>query len=285
MKNALIAALVGLLAAFIAVKFTLPGTSGSSTAKESVYERVMRTGVIRCGYWVSPPLIIRDVNTGKMSGAYVEYIEALADALGLKIEWAGEINLSTYLQDLNQGRFDAECATGWPNALRGKQVEYTNPIGYLPVYLYTKAGNTRFDGHIERINSTTVRFSGHDGGTTSMIHQKLFPQSQLVSVMGDAAYTEPLNMVKYNKADVTAMTAFEGDAFIAQNPGSIKQIKSAPLRVVPISISVAAHEQRFVNMLNTATNELLYDGTVNTLLDKYNIQPTTILRVAPPYQE
>ncbi len=253
-------------------------------AKESVYDRVMRTGVIRCGYWVAAPLIIKDPNTGAISGAYAEYIEALGKALNLKIEWAGEINLGTYLQDLNQGKFDAECATGWPNALRGKQVEYTSPIGYLPMYAYAKEGNTSFDNNLDSINDPSVRFSGHDGGTNTLVQQKFFPKSQLISVTGDVGFAEPLNMIKYGKADVTVVTSFEGEGFISSNPNSIRKIPSSPIRIISINISVAANEIRLLNMLNTATYELLYDGTIESFFTKYKIEPSVLLRVAKPYQ-
>ncbi|MBL8640669.1 MAG: transporter substrate-binding domain-containing protein [Alphaproteobacteria bacterium] len=252
--------------------------------KESAFDRVMRTGTIRCAYWVSPPLIIRDPNSGKMSGAFVDYVEEIGKALSLKIDWAGELNLSTYLQDLNQGKFDAECSTGWPNALRGKQVEYTKPIGYLPFYVYVRDGVKRFDNNLSRLNDVNVKFSGHDGGTNSLAQQKYFPKSTLASIAGDAPQSEPLDMVKFKKVDATMVTSFEGKNYLEHNLNSIRRVKSAPIRVIPINISVAANEFRFINMLNTATDELMYDGTIERILQKYAIDRETLLRVKLPYE-
>lgn len=253
--------------------------------KETVFDRVMKSGVLRCGYWVAPPIIMKDPNTGKLSGAYVEYIESMAKNLDLKIDWAGEINLSTYLQDINQGKFDAECGTGWPNALRGKFVEYTRPIGYLPMYAYAKAGNTSFDKNLNNINNADVRYSGHDGGTNSLVHDKFFPESQLVSIIGDAPATEPLDMIKFGKADVTTVTSFEGNEYIKQNPDSIRRVLSEPIRLIPISMSIGAGEFRLLNMLNTATEEMIHDGSLEKIFEKYGLDKKTVLRVAKPYQE
>ncbi len=36
--------------------------------KESAYERVMRTGTIRCGYFLFPPLAVKNPNTNMLSG-------------------------------------------------------------------------------------------------------------------------------------------------------------------------------------------------------------------------
>lgn len=271
---------------FIALFFVLlASTPAFAGDKESAYDRVMRTGTIRCGYWVFPPLLIRDANTNKMSGAYVDYVEALGKALDLKIEWTTEINLGTYLQDLNQGKFDAECGTGWPNALRGKQVEYATPVGYLPMYLYAKADNTAFDRQLEKANQPDVRFAGHDGGTNTLGHDRFFPKSTLISIPGDSPFTEPLDMIRYGKADITMMASIEAQEYMAHNPKSVRRVISDPLRVIPLCLTVPAGEFRFINMINTATQELLYDGTINFLYKKYDIPSDIVLRVANPYRE
>ncbi len=260
----------------------LSPTSSFAAEKESAFDRITRTGTIRCAYWLAPPMLMKDPNTGAMSGAFVDFVEALGKALDLKIEWAGEINLSTYLQDLNQGKFDAECGTGWPSALRGKQAEYTKPIGYMPTYVYVKAGNAKLK-NISSLNNAEVRFSGHDGGTNTLMKEKIFPKATLVGITGDAPASEALNMIKFAKADATISGVFEGDNYSKANPDTISRIVSEPLRVIPISLTVASGEFRLLNMLNTATDELLYDGTVDRIYDKYSIAKDVILRPAKPY--
>ncbi len=49
-------------------------------------------------------------------------------------------------------------------------------------------------------------------------------------------------------------------------------------------ISVSAYEFRLVNMLNTATHELMYDGTIEKLFSKYEVGPETLLSVSKPYE-
>lgn len=264
---------------------TLPSEKIEIPKKETAYDRILSTGEIKCGYWISPPMIIKDPNTGKLSGLFVEYVEELGKALDLKINWVGEINFGTYLQDINNGKIDAECATGWPNALRGKQVEYTTPVGYMPFYVYVKNDNQKFDNNLAALDDPSVRFSGQDGGTNTLAQKKFFPKSQLVSIPGDTPQSEPLNMVRYGKADATLATSFEGANYIKENPDAIRQVISNPVRIIPMTMSIGANETRLVNMLNTATNELLYDGTIEKLYEKYNVGPNTLLRVAPPYKE
>lgn len=40
--------------------------------KESSYDRVMRTRTLRCGYGIFQPMIMKDPNTRKISGIFVD---------------------------------------------------------------------------------------------------------------------------------------------------------------------------------------------------------------------
>ena len=78
-----------------------------SPEKESTLDRVKRTGILRCGYLPYEPFLIKDVNTGKMSGLMVQYFEAVGQKQNLKIEWSGEVNIDQIVPALESGRFDA----------------------------------------------------------------------------------------------------------------------------------------------------------------------------------
>jgi hypothetical protein len=62
-----------------------PGVSAASS--DQVYERVMKTGVIRCGYINWWPAVVRDPETKQMKGYVVDYINEMGKVLDLKVEW------------------------------------------------------------------------------------------------------------------------------------------------------------------------------------------------------
>ena len=76
--------------------FVLLLTTPAFAEKESVYDRVMRTGVIECGYFVEPPFTIRNEATGEFSGIAVDLIELIARDLNLKVEWKEQISFATF---------------------------------------------------------------------------------------------------------------------------------------------------------------------------------------------
>ena len=85
--------------------------SSQSTQKESAYDRVIRTGTIRCGYFVWPPYFYKDPVTKKFSGGNYEIMEAIGKMLNLKIEWALEVGVGDVVTALNSDKFDVMCAT------------------------------------------------------------------------------------------------------------------------------------------------------------------------------
>ncbi|NCC21332.1 MAG: transporter substrate-binding domain-containing protein [Alphaproteobacteria bacterium] len=252
--------------------------------KEAVYERVMRTGEIRCGYALWAPALMMDPNTGELSGIFYDYVEALGDLLDLKIVWSGEVNMQTYIQDLNNGKYDLECSGGWPNAYRGKFADYTTPIFFTPTYLYAKAGDMRFDDNVDSANDPSVRFSTMPGDSSEQIREIRFPNSMDVSVDPNSPLVYILDQIRYGKADVTLMDALSSEPYIEQHPDSLRRVVSGPLRITANNMTVPAGEYRFRDMLDIATRQLLYDGVIDRILEKHDIPEDHALRVQPPYR-
>lgn len=284
MKNIIAAVFLSIIAAYVTVQVTNKPHEIKTTAKETTYERVMRTGTIRCGYMIWPPATIRNEATGEMSGIMVEYIEALGKVLNLKIDWSQELNLATYLEDLNTGKIDLECSGGWPNALRGKKVEYSMPFYFLPMYAYGRVNDNRFDNNYKTIDMSDVTIATSDGGADEILRQRRFPHSGAYSLPQVAQLADRIIAVTSGKADLVFIDSAAFLEYDRANPGKLRQVKGEPLRVMANNLSFAAGDFRLQQMLNTATNELLYDGMIDRILDKYEPTPGTFLHVAKPYE-
>lgn len=250
--------------------------------RESAYDRVMRTGVLRCGYSTWDPIVMKDPNTGQFSGVYIDYMTAMGRRLGLKVEWQ-EINIATYLDDLRVGKIDVECSGGWPNARRGKFADYTTPLFYTPVYLFVAKKDRRFDNHYNKINDPTVRFVTMPGEQSEDYRTEFFPKSQEVSVSPSAMWSDILLQVATGKADVAFWDLMSARHFIKTNPNKIDIIKGDPVKVIPNNLSVAKGETKLLSMLNIATEELISDGVIEQIMQKYDLTPDVAFRPAKPY--
>ncbi|MBI1327700.1 MAG: transporter substrate-binding domain-containing protein [Alphaproteobacteria bacterium] len=267
MTKNLILPLIVALAVSVGAHFFMNTVEVSHNA-DKVYERIMRTGTIRCGYINWWPAILKDPNSGEMKGYVVDYFNALAKALDLKIEWTEELNLGTYLNDLNNGRYDVECAGGWPSAVRGKLIYYTNPFAYSPAVPFVRVNDTRFDSGISTLSQKGIKAAVVDGDTSQIIRRQHFPAMTEISIPQNAAINEYFVMVASGKADVTFSDYIGALAYIEKNPDTIKPLPYN-LRLVPQCVGVPMGENKLLAMLNTANQELLLDGTVESILVKY----------------
>jgi ABC-type amino acid transport substrate-binding protein len=164
-----------LIALLLFVGLSFPALA---TDKESAYDRVMRTGTIKCGYFLYPPVLMKDPNSGKFSGIFYDYIEALAKNLSLKVDWAEEIGLADYPAALESGRIDAYCAGTWIRGSRARVHDYIEPLYYLPLYVYVRKDDHRFDKNPHILNDPQYTLAILEGGATETVRQELFERSK-----------------------------------------------------------------------------------------------------------
>lgn len=267
----------------------LGGKSQSSAvapiAKEGVYDRVMRTQTLRCGYAVWPPLVIKDPNTGQLSGTFPDYLAALGAALHLNVQWTEEMGWGDFPAALQAGRIDAFCSGPWPNAGRAREVDFTQPISYQAVYAYARAEDHRFDKNLAAINNPSVTLVTMDGEMSSMIADTDFPKARRIALPQLSSGGELHLNVALGKGDVTFTDLPSAAQYERNNPGKIRRVPSAaPLRVFGNPLAVARGEDAFRRMIDTATQEMLSNGQIEKILAKYEEFPGTLLRVALPYQ-
>lgn len=282
----LFAGFLGAMAASYFIHPSLSSHDDTRPIKESTYDRVMRTQTIRCGYAAWAPLLIKDPNTGQMSGISHDYVEAMGAALKLKIDWAEEVGWGDFPAALESGRIDIFCAGAWPNSSRARQVDFVTPILYQPMYAYVRADDMRFDNHLVGINDPSVIISVMDGEAASAIAAQDFPQAKTLQIAQLSDGAENFVNVITKKADVSITDPATFAEYNAKNPGKLRRvIAKTPLRVFGDTLAIAHGQDTFRRMLNISTEEMLSSGQIEKITEKYEQFPGTLLRVAPTYQE
>ena len=267
--------------AVVAAKATQDGKS--ETRKESAYERVMRTNTLRCGYAIWEPGFSIDLKTGKPAGIYYDFFETIGQHTGLKMEWVGEIGWGDYPAALNSGRIDAMCFGAWPKANLAREILFSEPTYYLPIYAYVRKGDARFDHAVEKINSPSVTISTMDSELSSELARTRFPRAKTFSIPENSAASMLLLNVAAGKADVT--DAYHGDAYMKANPDTIKVVPlEHPLRLFGHTIPVAKNEYSLLALLNAATDEIIDSGEFEAIVHKYEPTPGVLLMRKEDYQ-
>ncbi|TAH32766.1 MAG: transporter substrate-binding domain-containing protein [Alphaproteobacteria bacterium] len=257
----------------------------ATSAKESVYDRVMRTKTIRCGYHIWEPFLMKDINTGTMSGIYYDYLNQIGKTLSLKVEWVEETGFGPHVEALQSDRFDMMCAGDYQNAARGRYIDYTTPILYVALGVYTRADDKRFDHNLSLLNDASVKLSSVEGTTPFIVGNRDFPKAQKITHPESQDLMAPLMDVASGKADATITGLPLGYRFNAQNPGKIRQVTMPePIRLFGSSLSLKRGQIEMQNMINNATRELQYSGVLESIIKKYEKYPGSLYRVTRPYQ-
>jgi len=284
MKNALL--VIVLLALSAVVSFTTVravNKPAASAKTESTYERVMRTQMIRCGYVVFSYGIIKDPNTGAMSGLDYEVTETLGRKLNLKIEWVEEVGWGTAISGLNTGRYDAVCNAAWVNPTQGREAYFSRPYLYQPLFVVTRANDTRFDQDMGAIDNPAIQIGSMDGDDPQFIAQEDFPKAHVYNIPAMSGVPMVFEAVSDGKADLTFSDPYEFGDYNAHNQGKLKMTQTAnPVRIYPAGYIMPMGDDKFRAMIDTALDEIIYSGQMDKILARYAKYPYSFIPVERP---
>ncbi len=252
--------------------------------KESAYDRVMRTGTLRCGYFLKQPVFVQNANSGEFSGIFYDYVEKLAKNLSLKIDWVEEIGLGDYPSALNSGRIDAMCSGIWIISTRSRAHDFTSPLYYLPLHAYVRKDDHRFKDDIFLLNNSQYTVAILEGGATDTIQRELFPKSTVYSLPQLTSPADLFISLDQEKADAVIYDPFVFETFDKNNPDLVKQASKQAIKTYPNAIAVKYEEDSLRKMLSLATLEMHLSGEVEEILKKHEKYPSMIYRVAKPYE-
>lgn len=263
---ALVAGLVGGL-----VGLKLLGGQGVGVAhKESAYERVMRTGVIRCGYATYDYLLSKDAATGQLSGMFYDVMNELAQELDLKIEWGNEIGYGDIEAAYAAGKFDLFCNAVFPTPKRAKYGLFSVPLYYDALVTYVRADDHRFDRGLEKLNDPQVKLAVRDGDLTDMVADKMFPKAQKISSPQLEDFSQMLVDVQHGKADATFFGLNIGNKFLMSNPGSVRVLfADQPVFLSPVTMMLPQGDVQLKSMLDVTLTKMVLNGKIEQLLHKH----------------
>lgn len=252
----------------------------SSSTSDAAYDRTIGTGTLKVGYVTYPPSFITDPNTHQFSGISHDILVKAAENLSLKIEFAEEIPFGSVAEAVDSGRVDLIATGIWPTASRGKKADFITPIFYSPVKAYVRANDNRFDNNLSKINDANVKISVMDGEMSSIIASSDYKDAKQVSLPQASDVSQLLLEVSGGKGDVTFIEPAVALAFIAKNPGKIKEVKGVgAVRAFPTAYLVSKNSPKLKSMLDIAVQELIGNGDVDRVLDKYEEFPNSFIRV------
>ncbi len=262
-------------ATLITQHFTAPqnnATAVSSQEKESAYDRVMRTGTIRCGYALWEPGFIADPNTEEITGLIPEIMNTFSKYADIKVEWTTEVDWSRVPQELEQNKVDVMCAGMWPDGRRGKYIIHSKPLMVMAARVFMRAGEAAQYSSYESLNKPDMTFAVVEGDILQKIVDINFPKANQLDLLGIANAAENLTSVAAGKADATININSVVQGFSRSNPGQLEAVDLPPISYHPIVLATYNSEDKLINFINATLTHMHYAGEFKRILKKYQNQ-------------
>lgn len=286
MKNSILAIFLAVIAAYLTVQITASHIPAPPTERETVSERILRTGKIRCGYFQYEPALIINAETKQKSGIFYDLTEEMARRLGLKVEWTEEVGYGEIAQGFESNRYDLFCNVVWPTPERSRVASFSIPLYYSVVGIFVREDDNRFDNDPLKLNDPSITLAVKDGDITASVAANIFPQAKFISIPQMAQTEQQLMEVSMGKADAT----FNEPALLMRyNQTADKKLKNisenAPLKYFPSTYMMPKGDMVLKEMINTTLGDMMSDGFVQRTIKKYEPYPTSYYLPLQPYQK
>ncbi|MBL8640014.1 MAG: transporter substrate-binding domain-containing protein [Alphaproteobacteria bacterium] len=240
---------------------------------ESVYDRVTETKTIRCGYELSPHSLMKDSNTGKLSGFTYDIFEKIGELNGIKIEWSEKVDYSNISQGLIDNHYDMFCGPVWPFPNKDEQKILTIPSLKNMLAILVRADDMRFDKDPRILNNPKYRLSVLKDDITDSIANRDFPKAKRLSIsQGDDLKLLLIN-VQSGKSDAAFVEKKFAENYIHMSSGKLKNI--IPHNAIYFNTSLydlPENEEKLKNMIDSTLQLLIKDGYIEKIIPEYRIK-------------
>lgn len=239
---------------------------GSSSPSESSFARIKRTKLLRVGYIVEPPWVIRDPSSGTLSGTSIDTINEIAGVLGVKTEFT-EATYGTFIAGLQTGKYDLSIAPTFSTIQRAANVAFSRPQMYVGNSAVARASDNRFKtlADIDKLGVVVAVTQGEQGHEYAKANFKHATLKVLSGVPQSVTFTE----VIANRADVALGDAWVSSQFASTHPEVRDVFASDPYNLTPVAWSVRYEDLELLTFINTCIDYLDSIGKLQEWDHKY----------------
>ena len=270
----------------MALALVLTGCGSSATAKsgsnagsaETKTEKVdgskkyalVKDGTLTVGTSAEyAPFEYKDDN-GDYQGFDLELIKAIADKLGLETKFVNN-DFDTLIPGVASGtKYDVSIAAITDTPEREKEVSFSDAYYMDDQAIVTKTDNTDItaDNYAEKLNNADATIIVQSGSTAEDFANENFPKAKIVPYKDatecfSALQSDKGTAVVTNRSVASQLTA---DQFTTCQ--TIKQVSTGE----EYAIAINQGNTKLKSDINKAIKELTDDGTVASLMSKYNIK-------------
>ncbi len=268
MKKDYVIMAISVIAIILALFTLFRAPTGVAPVEKSTFDNILEKDEIMVCYMTWPPSVIKDPNTGKLSGFIIDIFEEVAKDANLKIKYT-ESTWGGFPADLNTGKCDAAIAGIYPTIGRSTSVSFTKPFFYAGNGGVVKAGETRFK-IVEDLNIEGVKIAVIQGEYGHIYSQKYLPKATLVVLEKGSDNTAPLVAVSSGQADAGLIMSDVVSGYVKLHPEVEDLFSDQPYSTTPIVWATRQNDQELLNFLNNGIDYLKSVGFLDATAKKYS---------------
>lgn len=232
--------------------------STTSGRQRDTLEAVFARGELRAGYFVEPPAVMKDPNTGELRGTFVEAIKVIGKDAGVGVRFI-EVDLAKFAAGLDSDLYDVSIGPTFRTISRAKAVAFTMPIyfiGYDGVVRKGRAGEFRSEADVD---SRDVRVAVKEGSAIHTYVRANFTKAEVI-VLSGTDLSLPLQAVSSGQADIGLMNEHTVEYYARSHDDVEVVLADKAIQVLGMSWAVRPYDQRWLNFLNTSLEALISTG-------------------------
>jgi len=245
-------------------------TGGETTIEtQSTLDKIEETGELHVCYIEWAPTVIKDPETGELSGHFVDMAEYLADSMEVELIFH-ETSWSNFPVELNSGRCDLSIAGTFATIPRAESIAFTRAISYVGNGAVV-AENSEFGyfNSIDEFDKEGIVVAVLNGEQGHEYVKQNFENAEIVVLQG-SDLTLPLLEVASGRADIGLADSVTTARFVENQESLVDLFASNPYNVNPIAWAVSYDDLEWLQFVNTAIDYMESTGKINEFEEEYD---------------
>lgn len=249
-------------AIIIGLSLLLGGTflAGASIAADTL-DKVKERGVLVAGVKDSlPPFGYIDQKTRSIVGYDIDFVKAIADKLGVKVELK-PVTSATRMPQLQEGNIDIIAATMTKNPERAKVIDFSDTYFFTGQKFLTKTGTAKSLKDLDGKKIGTAK-----GSTSEQNAKKALPNSTILSF--DDYPQAVLGLMQGKVAAVTTDESILAGQ-LAKLPKGQYEIPDFRISDEPYGLGIRKGNPKFLKFVNETLLEMEKSGQAQEIYDRW----------------
>ncbi|MAG60692.1 hypothetical protein CL619_02790 [archaeon] len=263
-------AVIALILAIVAFSSSLTVQTVDDGGSDTI-AKIRDTGKLDVCYAEYPPAVIKDPNTGELSGHSVDTIENIVSQIGAEINYH-ESTWGGAAADVATGRCDV-MLTYFNQIPRSFTIAFTKPLIFVGNSALVRADDSRFSDvtdvmEFDQIGYTVAVANGESGHN---FVKENFKNAKIEVIDVEAGdLLKFLSLVSTGRADVGIADSVSISLYQQAHSDTRDVFAADPFSLNPTAYGVRQDDIKFLNFLNDALTTLEAQGKLAEFEQKYD---------------